>query len=133
MTGAVAHAGPTLAQLQAAVARLEEAERLQRALYAIADMAGSDLEMPDMLRGLHRIVSDLMYAENFYIALYDQPGDSLRFLYFADAVDTEVAPAPDEVIPLDRIEGGLSWYLIRQKKPLMGTPDELKRQVSGPV
>ena len=133
MTGAVAHAGPTLAQLQAAVARLEEAERLQRALYAIADMAGSDLEMPDMLRGLHRIVSDLMYAENFYIALYDQPGDSLRFLYFADAVDTEVAPAPDEVIPLDRIEGGLSWYLIRQKKPLMGTPDELKRQVSGPL
>ena len=133
MTGESADAGPTLAQLRAAVARLEDAEKLQRALYAIADMAGSDLEMPDMLRGLHRIVSDLMYAENFYIALYDQANDSLRFLYFADAVDTEVAPSPDEDIPLSRIERGLSWYLIRQKKPLMGTPEELKHQVSGPL
>ncbi len=133
MTGVVADNGPTLAQLRAAVARLEDAEKLQRALYAIADMAGSDLEMPDMLRGLHRIVSDLMYAENFYIALYDQPSDSLRFLYFADAVDTEISPTPDEAIPLDRIEGGLSWYLIRGKKPLMGAPEELKGQVPGPL
>ena len=134
MGSPAAQAGPTLAQLQAAVARLEEAERLQRALYAIADMAGSDLDMPDMLRGLHRIVSDLMYAENFYIALYDQPSDSIRFLYFADAADTEgVAPPPEEAVPLSRIEQGLSWYLIRQKKPLMGTPDELARQVRGPL
>ena len=133
MTDEAADTGPTLVQLRAAVARLEEAEKLQRALYAIADMAGSDLEMPDMLRGLHRIVSELMYAENFYIALYDQASDSLRFLYFHDSVDTEVAPTPDEDIPLATIEGGLSWYLIRQKKPLMGTPDELKRQVPGPL
>ena len=133
MTGGDAGAGPTLEQLRAAVARLEDAEKLQRALYAIADMAGSDLDMPDMLRGLHRIVSDLMYAENFYIALYDQASDSLRFLYFADAVDKEVTPRPDQVIPLARIEEGLSWYLIRQKKPLMGTPAELKDQVSGPL
>ena len=133
MTGEAADAGPTLAQLRAAVARLEEAEKLQRALYAIADMAGSDLDMPDMLRGLHRIVSDLMYAKNFYIALYDQGSDSLRFLYFHDAVDKEVSPTTDEDVPLASIEGGLSWYLIRQKQPLMGTPDELRRQVSGPL
>ena len=133
MIGEDAGTGPTLAQLRAAVARLEEAEKLQRALYAIADMAGSDLDMPDMLRGLHRIVSDLMYAENFYIALYDAARDSLRFLYFADVVDAEVAPTPDEDIPLSRIEGGLSWYLIRYKKPLMGTPGELRAQVPGPL
>lgn len=135
MSSPAAQAGPTLAQLQAAVARLEDAEKLQRALYAIADMAGSDLDMPDMLRGLHRIVSDLMYAENFFIALYDQPSDSIRFLYFADSADTgsSVAPPPEETIPLARIEQGLSWYLIRQKKPLMGTREELVRQVSGPL
>lgn len=119
MSSPAIQAGPTLAQLQAAVARLEDAEKLQRALYAIADMAGSDLDMPDMLRGLHRIVSDLMYAENFFIALYDQPSDSIRFLYFADAADTGagVAPPPEESVPLAKIEQGLSWYLIRQKKP----------------
>ena len=31
-----------------------------------------------------------MYAENFYIALYDRERDSLRFLYFADVVDDQV-------------------------------------------
>ena len=118
--------------MQESVARLEQAEKLQRSLYAIADMAGSDLDMPDMLRGLHRIVSDLMYAENFYIALYDRERDSLRFLYFADVVDDQDLP-PDREIPLARIERGLTWYLTRDKRPLMGDPDGLAAQVSGPL
>lgn len=119
-------------RMQESVARLEQAERLQRSLYAIADMAGSDLEMPDMLRGLHRIVSDLMYAENFYIALYDKERDALRFLYFADVVDdTEITP--DVEFPLSRIERGLTWYLTRDKRPLMGSTQDLMSQVSGPL
>jgi diguanylate cyclase (GGDEF)-like protein len=119
-------------RMQESVARLEQAEKLQRSLYAIADMAGSDLEMPDMLRGLHRIVSDLMYAENFYIALYDRERDSLRFLYFADVVDEQELP-PDKEVPLARIERGLTWYLTRDKRPLMGSTEELVSQVSGPL
>jgi diguanylate cyclase (GGDEF)-like protein len=117
-------------RMQESVARLEQAEMLQRSLYAIADMAGSDLDMPDMLRGLHRIVSDLMYAENFYIALYASERDSLRFLYFADVVDTEHVN-PDEEIPLAQIERGLTWYLVRDRKPLMGSTAQLREQVSG--
>ena len=119
-------------RMQESVARLEQAEMLQRSLYAIADMAGSDLDMPDMLRGLHRIVSDLMYAENFYIALYDSERDSLRFLYFADVVDTQRLD-PDEEIPLAQIERGLTWYLVRDRKPLMGSTAQLREQVSGPL
>lgn len=118
--------------LQASVARLEQAEKLQRALYTIADLAGSSLEMSEMLRQVHRIVSELMYAENFYIALYDVPGDSVRFLYFVDLVDQE-APGPNEVIPLSRIERGLSWHLVRGGKPLMGSLQELAAQVQGPL
>src|SRR5690606_41181980 len=71
-------------RLRAELAILERSGRLQSALFAIADLAGSDLDMPEMLRGLHNIISGLMYAENFYIALYDEAGDSLRFAYFAD-------------------------------------------------
>ena len=119
-------------RMQESVARLEQAEMLQRSLYAIADMAGSDLDMPDMLRGLHRIVSDLMYAENFYIALYDSERDSLRFLYFADVVDTQNLD-PDEEIRLAQIERGLTWYLVRDRKPLMGSTEQLREQVSGPL
>ena len=119
-------------RMRESVARLEQAEQLQRSLYAIADMAGSDLEMPDMLRGLHRIVSDLMYAENFYIALFDRDRDALKFLYFADIVDRDRI-APGEEMPLSKIERGLTWYITRDKRPLMGDTEALRTQVSGPL
>ena len=114
------------------VLRLERSEMLQNSLYAISDMAGSDLDMPDMMRGLHRIVSGLMYAENFYVVMYDGESDSLRFLYFADAADTR-KPGPAEEIPLSRIEQGLIWYLLREHKPLMGSIEQLRGQVPGPL
>jgi diguanylate cyclase (GGDEF)-like protein len=119
-------------RLQATVSQLEKAEQLQRALYAIADMAGSEQDMPTMLRGLHRIISGLMYAENFYIALYDEASDSLRFAYFADTVDQQ-GPKPDEYVPMARIERGLTWYLVKDARPMMGSTEELRAQMSGPL
>ncbi|GAB3732069.1 EAL domain-containing protein [Luteimonas pelagia] len=117
---------------QATIARLEQAEQLQRALYAIADLAGSDLDMDEMLRHLHRIVAELMYAENFYIALYDKERDSLRFLYYVDMVD-ESGPVHGQEFRLADIERGLSWHLVRGRRPLMGRASELATQVDGPL
>jgi diguanylate cyclase (GGDEF)-like protein len=121
-----------LERLRGDVARFEKSERLQHALYAIADMAGSGLDMPDMLRGLHHIVSGLMYAENFYIALYDEASDSLRFAYFADTVDQHQYPA-DEVVPMSSLERGLTWYLVKDARPMMGSTEELRARMSGPL
>ena len=120
------------ARLQAAVEQLGRSEKLQCALFAISDMAGSDLDMPEMLSGLHRIVSGLMYAENFYIALYEPARDAIRFIYYIDVVDKEL-PALGEWIPLQRLEHGLTWYLIHDKRPLMGSLEQMRAQVSGPL
>ena len=119
-------------RLQASVSDLAQAEKLQRALFAIADMAGSGHDMPSLLRGLHDIIGQLMYAENFYIALYDAPEDALRFVYFADTVDT-LGPSFTEPVPMAQIERGLTWYLIRDARPLMGSTEQLRGQVSGPL
>ncbi len=118
-------------RLKASVAQLARAEKLQHALFAIADMAGSDQDMPQMLHGLHGIVGGLMYAENFYIAMHDREHGTLRFLYFADSVDS-VGP-PDTELPMSVVQGGLTWYLIHDKKPLMGPIPSLRQQVSGPL
>ena len=119
-------------RLHGTVAQLAQAEQLQRALFAIADMAGSDLDMPDMLRGLHRIVGELMYAENFYIALYNETDDNIRFLYFVDSVDADGPTAGDE-FPLDRIKHGPTWWTIHERKPWMGTTAQLQAQIPGPL
>ena len=120
------------ASLQHAVKHLEQSDTLQRALFAIADMASSELEMPEMLRGLHKIVGSLMYAENFFIVLHDAAADTIRFIYFADVQDDD-RPAPEQTFPLSHFEHSLTWYLIREGHALIGTHEELALQVSGPL
>lgn len=119
-------------RLSESVEQLGRSEQLQHALFAIADMAGSDLDMPQLLKGLHSIVGGLMYARNFYIVRYERERDTLRFLYFVDTVDPEGVP-PDTELPLSQLERGLTWYLIRDGKPLMGPTWSLREQVSGPL
>jgi len=120
------------AELQASLKQLERSERLQRALFAISDLAGSDREMPDVLRGIHAIVGTLMYAENFYIVLHDAERDTMRFLYFVDTEDPETDD-PELEIPMRARQRSLTWYLIRDGKPLMGNTEQLCSQVSGPL
>ncbi|GAB3383197.1 bifunctional diguanylate cyclase/phosphodiesterase [Lysobacter fragariae] len=114
-------------EAQARVERLEKSERLQQALYEIADLAGSDLEMPDMLRRVHATVASLMYAENFYIVLYDDVRDAVRFLYFADSRDPYVADATQETLAVD-MPNSLTVALLRQGEPLRGPSDVLRAQ-----
>ncbi|MHA6204834.1 EAL domain-containing protein [Dyella soli] len=121
-----------LADLQYSHAHLEHSENLQSALFAISDLAGSDLDMPDMLRELHRVVSRLMYAENFFIVRYARDLGTLRFLYYADTKDDQVLDTTREMA-LDERRHTLTWYLVTQGRPLMGSSEQLLEQVNGPL
>ncbi|MEO5561190.1 MAG: GAF domain-containing protein [Dokdonella sp.] len=118
--------------LRESLDRIEQSDKLQRALFAIADMASSELDMPEMLRGLHKIVGSLMYAENFYIALHGTTNDTICFLYYVDVADTNPPPIGESDSMAER-EFSLTWYLIRDGRPLMGSEIELREQVSGPL
>ena len=115
----------TAAQARARAEQLEKSERLQQALYEIADLAGSDLEMADMLRRIHAIVAGLMYAENFYIVLYDDQRDTLRFLYFADRRDPYVADPSVETVASD-MPNSMTVALLRHGEPLRGPSSQLR-------
>ncbi|HEY5613501.1 MAG TPA: GAF domain-containing protein, partial [Lysobacter sp.] len=118
-----------VAELHGAMARLEHSEQVQRALFAISDLAGSDRDMPDLLKGIHAIVGTLMYAENFYMVRIDAERDLMQIVYFADVQD----PAPEGDLRLGDWEGTLTWYLLRDGIPLRGDSDQLRAQVSGPL
>jgi diguanylate cyclase (GGDEF)-like protein len=107
---------------------LEKSERLQQALYEIADLAGSDLELADMLERIHRVVAGLMYAENFYIVLYDAVRDSYRFLYFADDHDSFV-PDPDLEIEARSTPNSLTLALLRHGEAVQGTSEHVRRKL----
>ena len=112
--------------------QLERSENLQRALFAISDLAGSERDMPEMLRGIHAIVSTLMYAENLFIVLHNAEQDTIRFLYFVDVEDSS-PPGDGQDMPLSAIEYTLTWYVMRDGKARMGNAEELRSQVPGPV
>jgi len=114
-------------RLYEAISRLALAERLQRALYAIADQASAEHDMPQMMRSLHAIVGSLMYAENFYIVLYDAATGTIRFPYYVDIVDTDL-PALNQAMPLQEMLHSLTWNLLQDGQPMMGSIDELRQQ-----
>ncbi len=108
---------------------LEKSERLQQALFEIADLAGSDLELEDMLRRIHAVVAGLMYAANLYIVLYDDVRDTLRFIYFADQVDTYVAEPQRDLRAVD-MPNSVTIALLRHGEPLQG-PSAMIRERLG--
>ena len=119
-----------LAALNDSHNQLEHSENLQRALFAIADLSGSALDMPELLRSIHMIVSRLMYAENFFIVRHDPERGTMRFLYFVDAEDTESPDAAGEEW-LEARRDTLTWHLLTRGKPLMGSNEQLREQING--
>ncbi len=63
--------------------------KIQKALYEIADAASAVKDMQSFYKKLHKIVGKLMYAENFFVALYDEKTDLITWPYHADVVDKD--------------------------------------------
>ncbi|MFZ0860388.1 MAG: PAS domain S-box protein [Candidatus Sulfotelmatobacter sp.] len=93
-------------------------EALSSALYRVAEKSSSAHDLQQFFAAVHGIVDELMYARNFYIALYDPASDLLTFPYFVDEQDT--APPPK------KLGRGLTDYLIRVGQPLLATPEVLQ-------
>jgi len=116
------------AQAQARIESLQKSERLQQALYEIAELAGSGLEMSEMLSRIHHVVGGLMSAANFYIVLYDDITETVRFLYFADQRDPYVAE-PEVDLPLSEMSNSLTVALLRLGQPLLGPSSRIRREL----
>jgi diguanylate cyclase (GGDEF)-like protein len=111
-------------RLRVDVDRLARAERLQRSLFAISDLANSDKETHEVLHDVHQIVGRLMYAENFYIVRYDRSDQTLRFIYFADIKDRN-APIADQRINISDMPNSLTLAMLRHAKPIHGPSAEV--------
>jgi PAS domain S-box-containing protein len=71
------------------------AERVQGALYRIAELASSARDMQEFYREVHAVVGDLMYANNFFIALYDDERQLISWPYYVDEIDLDI-PDPNQ-------------------------------------
>jgi signal transduction histidine kinase len=78
------------ARLAHEVAERRRAEKVQHALYQIANLSAAALAAEELPRALHGIIGGLMVAENFLIGLYHPDKDDFSIPYFVEQKDSEV-------------------------------------------
>jgi diguanylate cyclase (GGDEF)-like protein len=108
--------------LQQTVAQLEYASRLQRVLFNIASLQYDGDEPQSFYQQLQENVGELMYARNFFIAIYNREAGHFSFPYFADEFE-HISPSqyyPDEII-----RHSLTGYVFRTDQPLLADKDQL--------
>jgi diguanylate cyclase (GGDEF)-like protein/PAS domain S-box-containing protein len=98
------------------------AEKIQAALYRIGEITQSADHLDTFYAELHKVLGELMYARNFYIAIADDAAGLIRFPYFVDEFD----PPPDPI----RREQGLTGVVLRSGEPLMLSGREIEERVA---
>ena len=74
---------------QSRIARLEA---VQAMLLQIGRLACTTHDLDAFLQATHAAVARIVYADNFFVALFDPADRSIRFAYFADEVDPPEDP-----------------------------------------
>jgi PAS domain S-box-containing protein len=106
------------------IAELQQSNKILTAMYKITDAASSSPDMHTFFSQIHIIISELMYAKNFFIALYDETSGLISFPYFVDEVDENPSPRP--------LEGfhGMSGYIIRTGRTIHHDSDLIKSLIA---
>ncbi len=115
LAAARAHIG----ELEAREAEHRRATEIQAALYKIAQTAAAAEDLPAFYAAIHETVGGIMYAENFYIALYDAERGRINYPYYVDSVDLEV-PDPSAWEPFGSGQArGVTAYALRTDQPML--------------
>ncbi|MEO8160122.1 MAG: GGDEF domain-containing protein [Arenimonas sp.] len=101
------------------------AERRQGAIFALAALANSGRELDATLAEIHRIVSVLLPAEHFLIALREPDSNGLRAAVATPAARAMVAnPGPDHA----EVAIALARGLVREPGSFRGSGTQLSRR-----
>ena len=93
------------------------AEQVQAALYRIAELASSAHDLQEFYREVHAVVGELMHANNFFIALYDDERQLISWPYYVDEVDVDV-PDPNQWEAFGEGDAtGATAYVLRTGEP----------------
>jgi PAS domain S-box-containing protein len=94
-----------------------DAAKVQDALYRIAELAGAARDLQEFYAAVHTVVGELMYAENFFIALYDDERQLINWPYYVDEVDDDL-PDPNKWDAFGEGDArGTTAYVLRTGQP----------------
>lgn len=110
-------------QLESRVRRLEA---VQAMLLQVGQLSCTARDLDQFLEATHAAVSRIMYAMNFFVALYDANDSSIRFVYFVDELDAR--EDPEIRFPLHAADESPTAWVILNGEPLNLTAAEFAQR-----
>ena len=102
-------------QLQQITEKYKRAERIQKALLDISELASSVSHLSRLYPSIHEIIADFMNAENFYVAFFEKAEKMIDFAYFVDEYDEQTV----KQIPADQLGDGVTGYILKTGQHLV--------------
>lgn len=90
-----------------------QAERERRVIFEISEGINQTANLDELLQRIHQTLQRVVYAENFFVALYDKKRELFEFPYFVDQFD----PPPDPV----KVGRSRTAYVFRTGQPIVMT------------
>lgn len=107
--------------------RILRLEAVQTMILEIGQISSDSINIGDFLHAIHIALSRLMYAKNFYIALYNADDESIQFAYYSDEIDTP--PDPNQRFKLNASDSPFTKWVILNQKPLIADEAEVLRLI----
>lgn len=99
-------------KLKQEVYERRRAERLQKSLFEIAELASSGTDNPDFYSQLHNVIRHLIPANNCYIALLNEEETHLTFPFYVSQLNNKHPGTRP-------LQDGLTEYVLKHKRPLL--------------
>jgi len=88
---------------------------LESALFKITECAATTHTIEEYARELHIIIKQLTYAENFFVALYEQDKSLVNFVYVVDEYDSAIDSELNK-LTADDLRRTITGYMLRTGK-----------------
>ena len=116
-------------RLETVEAERQHAEKVQSGLYRIAELASAAQDMQEFYRAVHGVVRELMNANSFYIALYDEERQLISWPYYVDEVDLDI-PDPHQWDAFGSGNArGTTAYVLRTGEPQLISSERHKELI----
>lgn len=104
------------------VTEQRHARLLESALYRLSETTSISRDLQEFYRSVHGVISQLMNARNFYIALVDPETRTLSFPYYVDERDPVPEPRP--------FGDGITEHVISTGQPLLATANTIRNMTA---
>lgn len=97
----------------------KEKEKLNQILFKLSSLFIKVKDFDELIKEIHLLIKQLVYAENFYVAFFDESEDMIYFPYFVDLIDQKPKPR--------KRRGGITEFVIKKDKGVLLKKEEIEK------